>query len=110
MDIAKHPAFAKDTVSTMVSPSSESDEDILEFWKNNLSSGWHMTGTVKMGKPGNAEAAIDSQFRVFGIEYLRVADMSVVPVLTNNHTQATAYVTGSTCADVLIQEYALDAL
>ncbi|KAJ5612021.1 hypothetical protein N7510_005215 [Penicillium lagena] len=110
MDIAKHPAFAKDTVSTIVSPSSESDEDILEFWKNNLSSSWHMTGTVKMGKPGNAEAAVDSQFRVFGIEHLRVADMSVVPVLTNNHTQATAYVTGSTCADVLIQEYALDAL
>ncbi|KAJ6096862.1 hypothetical protein N7486_007608 [Penicillium sp. IBT 16267x] len=109
MDIAKHPAFAKDTVSTMVSPSSESDEDILEFWKNNLSSSWHMTGTVKMGKPGNATAAVDSQFRVFGIEHLRVADMSVVPVLTNNHTQATAYVTGSTCADVLIQEYALGA-
>jgi choline dehydrogenase-like flavoprotein len=43
-----------------------------------------------------------------GLEGLRVADMSVVPVLTNNRTQATAYVTGATCADVLIREYGLE--
>ena len=66
-----------------------------------------MTGTVKMGKPGDETAAVDSKFRVFGLENLRVADMSVVPVLTNNHTQATAYVTGATCAETLIQEYGL---
>ena len=110
MDFANHPAFAKDTVSTVLSPSSDSDEDILEFWKNNLSSSWHMLGTAKMGKQGDVDAAVDNQFRVFGIDNLRIADMSVVPVLTNNHTQATAYVTGSTCADVLIREYSLDTL
>lgn len=65
-----------------------------------------MTGTVKMGK-NDADAAVNSQFQVFGIDKLRVADMSVVPVLTNNHTQATAYLTGATCADVLISEYKL---
>ncbi|KAE8354687.1 hypothetical protein BDV28DRAFT_156034 [Aspergillus coremiiformis] len=68
-----------------------SDEDILQFWKNNLSSSWHMTGTVKMGRDGASDAAVDSRFRVFGVERLRVADMSAVPILTNNHTQATAY-------------------
>lgn len=52
--------------------------------------------------------AVDSRFRVFGIEKLRVADMSVVPVITSNHTQATAYVTGTTCAEVLKEEYKLD--
>ncbi|KAB8253529.1 oxidoreductase [Aspergillus pseudonomiae] len=107
-DLTQHPCFTKDTVSTIMAPASHSDEDILQFWKNNLSSSWHMTGTVKMGRDGASDAAVDSRFRVFGVERLRVADMSVVPVLTNNHTQATAYITGATCADVLIREYGLN--
>ncbi|KAJ5595525.1 uncharacterized protein N7459_001733 [Penicillium hispanicum] len=108
LDVTDHPSFAKDTISTMLGPKSRSDEDILQFWRQNLSSSWHMTGTVKMGKAGQSNAAVDSHFRVLGMESLRVADMSVVPVLTNNHTQATAYVTGLTCAEVLIEEYQLD--
>ncbi|RAK96030.1 GMC family oxidoreductase [Aspergillus ibericus CBS 121593] len=110
LEVTKHEAFQKDTVSTLIAPPSESDEDILEFWKNTLGSSWHMTGTAKMGKPGEADAVVDSRFRVFGIENLRVADMSVVPLLTNNHTQATAYVTGVTCGDALAREYDLDCL
>ncbi|KAL3481408.1 oxidoreductase [Aspergillus californicus] len=105
-NLASHPSFAKDTVSTLLAPASTSDEDILAFWKNVAASAWHMTGTAKMGRPGE-DAAVDSRFRVFGIQGLRVADLSVVPVLTNNHTQATAYVVGVSCADVLIAEYGL---
>ncbi|CAI7649297.1 unnamed protein product [Penicillium discolor] len=108
LEVSRHESFAKDTVSTLIGPASDSDEDILQFWKDFLSSSWHMTGTVKMGKADASDAAVDTHFRVRGIENLRVADMSVVPVLTNNHTQATAYVTGVTCADVLIKEYGLD--
>ena len=106
--LSRHPAFEKDNVSRLLGPKSDSDEDILQFWKDTISSSWHMTGTVKMGTPESGDAAVDNRFRVLGIESLRVADMSVVPVLTNNHTQATAYVTGATCGDVLIREYGLN--
>ena len=61
-----------------------------------------------MGKLGDTNTAVDNRFRVIGIGNLRVADMSVVPVLTNNHTQATAYATGSTCGEVLVREYGLN--
>lgn len=108
LELTEHPAFAKDTIATAIGPASKSDEDILQFWKDNVASSWHMTGTVKMGKDASKDAAVDNAFRVFGVNGLRVADMSVVPVMTNNHTQATAYVTGATCADVLIREYGLD--
>ncbi|KAL4744564.1 hypothetical protein BDW72DRAFT_212386 [Aspergillus terricola var. indicus] len=107
--VTNHPAFAKDTVNMILGPKSESDEDILEHWRNTVVSSWHMTGTVKMGKQGEQDAAVDKSFRFMGLNRLRVADMSVVPVLANNHTQATAYVTGSTAADVLIKEYGLDS-
>jgi choline dehydrogenase-like flavoprotein len=36
-----------------------------------------MSGTVKMGARG--EACVDSHFKVFGLQGLRVADMSVLP-------------------------------
>jgi choline dehydrogenase-like flavoprotein len=108
LEVSWAPTFAKDTVSTLTGPASESDENILTFWKDSLSSCWHMTGTAKMGKADDKEAVVDRSFRVMGVHGLRVAGMSVVPVLTNNHTQATAYVTGATAADALVEEYGLD--
>ena len=60
-----------------------------------------------MGMKDNVDAVVDSDFRLMGIDGLRVADMSVVPVLANCHVQAVAYVTGATCAEKLIQEYEL---
>ena len=91
-----------------------------------------MTGTVKMGKPGDVDCAVDKHFRVVGIEGLRVADMSVVPVLPSCHVQAVACklpslsiecwpgiqkltctllgadITGAICAEKLVKEYGLE--
>lgn len=105
--VTKHEAYSKDTVAELVAPKSDSDEDLLEFFKQNMFSSWHMTGTVKMGNVEDADAAVDTNFRLIGIDCLRVADMSVVPILPNCHTQAVAYVTGVTCAEKLIKEYGL---
>ncbi|PLN79637.1 alcohol oxidase [Aspergillus taichungensis] len=107
--VTKHEAFKKHTVSTLIAPASESDEDILELWKNTTSSSWHMTGTCKMGPEGSTDAVVNNKFQVIGLENLRIADMSVVPVLINGHVQATAYVTGATCAETLIEDYGLNA-
>lgn len=105
--IAKHESYTKDNVAEMAMPKGESDEELLEYWRQNISASWHMTGTVKMGKKGDVDAVVDRDFKVTGIENLRVADMGVVPVLVNAHTQAVAYVTGATCAEKLIREYSL---
>ncbi|KAL4912631.1 hypothetical protein BDW62DRAFT_194095 [Aspergillus aurantiobrunneus] len=50
--VSKTEAFSKDTVSTILGPQSELDEDILKFWRSVAGSAWHMTGTVKMGMEG----------------------------------------------------------
>ncbi|KAI1075857.1 hypothetical protein F5B20DRAFT_367830 [Whalleya microplaca] len=99
--------YAKDNVATLAGPAGRSDEELLEHWRQTISSSWHMTGTIKMGKPGDADAAVDSDFRLLGFDNLRVADMSVLPVLGSCHVQAVAYVTGITCAEKLIAEYDL---
>lgn len=73
-------AFQKDTIGVLHAPKSMSEEDILDYWKETTSSSWHMTGTVKMGKK-TEKACVDTDFRVMGTKGLRVADMSVVPIL-----------------------------
>ncbi|KAI1358921.1 hypothetical protein F5Y08DRAFT_350166 [Xylaria arbuscula] len=107
MKIAKHPAYSKDIATNLLVPQSESDEDLLLYWQQYIGSSWHMTGTVKMGVPGDVEAAVDKDFKLMGFDGLRIADMSVVPVLANCHVQAVAYVTGMTCAERLIRDYQL---
>ena len=90
LELTKFEEYAKDTIETLSGPKSESDEDLLDYWRQTGCSSWHMTGTAKMGRRGHEDAVVDSDFRVIGIDGLRVADMSVVPVLMSGHTQAAA--------------------
>ncbi|KAI0423407.1 hypothetical protein F5Y09DRAFT_327450 [Xylaria sp. FL1042] len=107
MELTKTEAYAKDTVASLAVPKSDSDEDLLAYWQQFIGSSWHMTGTLKMGKSTDTEAVVDNDFKLKGFEGIRIADMSVVPVLPSSHVQATAYITGVTCAEKLIQEYQL---
>lgn len=104
----KYQGFAKDTIAPIAAPADESDEGLLDYWRQTMSSSWHMSGTAKMGQPGDAEAVVDNKFKVLGVENLRVADMSAVPILASCHVQSVAYVTGMTCADMMIEEYGLE--
>jgi choline dehydrogenase-like flavoprotein len=64
------------------SPDTISDEVMLDFIRNNLDQGYHSLGTCKMGKATDPEAVVDTQFRIMGMRNLRVADLSVCPILT----------------------------
>ncbi|KAL2206841.1 alcohol oxidase [Sarocladium strictum] len=108
LKLVKSEGYANVTEAQLAGPASDSDEDILNHWRQTGASSWHMTGTVKMGQPGDDDAVVDDKFRVMGgISGLRVADLSVAPVLSSAHTQAAAYLIGATCGDKLIEEYSL---
>jgi choline dehydrogenase-like flavoprotein len=83
LSVMEGPAFKKDLLGPSAItgvPKSSSDEDILEFWRKDLSTTWHMTGSCKMGKEEEGDrAVVDAKLKVFGVDGLRVADMSVVP-------------------------------
>ena len=103
------PAFGKVNKGVFLGPTGDSDEEILAFWGKEASSTWHMSGTVKMGKQSGVDGAcVSNDFKVFGVEGLRVADMSVLPIMVNNHTQTTAYLVGLMAGDRLAKEYHLD--
>lgn len=63
-------------------PDTLSDEELLRFIRENLDQGYHSMATCKMGKERDPTAVVDDRFRVFGMRNLRVADLSVCPVLT----------------------------
>ncbi|KAI4598546.1 hypothetical protein KJ359_002957 [Pestalotiopsis sp. 9143b] len=100
------PVFKDKIIRNLSWPRDDSDEAIWEAFSSNIRSSWHMSGTIAMGKDAT-NACVDSSFKVFGLDRLRVADMSVCPMVPNNHTQTTAYVIGEIAAEKLITEYKL---
>jgi len=84
-----------------------SDEELWEHCKKAAQPVFHFSGTCKMGKDGDEEAVVDKEFKVKGLKGLRVVDLSIVPVLPNNHTQSTAYLVGETAAEKILKEYKL---
>ncbi|GLI77937.1 hypothetical protein PoHVEF18_006234 [Penicillium ochrochloron] len=59
-----------------------SDEVMLDFIRQHLDQGYHSVSTCRMGKASDPDAVVDSSFRVKGMKNLRVADLSVCPILT----------------------------
>ncbi|KAJ6037173.1 glucose-methanol-choline oxidoreductase [Penicillium herquei] len=81
------------------------DEAILDFIRKNLDQGYHSVSTCRMGKSDDPKAVVDYSFRVKGMQNLRVADLSVCPILTCNHTQINAYLIGLRCAKEMIKNH-----
>ena len=82
MKVTRSPEFQQDNLADVDVPKSDSDEDILQFWRDQCTSTWHMSSTCRMGKDEKADGAVvDPDFKVFGLQGLRVVDMSVVPII-----------------------------
>jgi choline dehydrogenase-like flavoprotein len=104
------PLIAKDMIESFSAPSPTStDEELMAWARQNTGATWHPSCTAKMGKKDDEMACVDNNFKVFGLQGLRVADMSVSPFMMNCHTQSVAYWIGATCAEKLVGEYDLDA-
>ena len=70
-------------------PQVQSDADIQAFIQQTLSPLNHASATCAMGKAGDPGAVVGSHGRVFGVESLRVIDVSVLPFLPPGHPQGT---------------------
>jgi choline dehydrogenase len=77
----------------------ETDAEWREALKSLVSVFHHPTGTCAIGTDVNA--VVDPQLRVHGIEGLRVADASVMPLPINGNTNAAAIMIAERAADFL---------
>jgi len=75
----------------------QSDEDWDDQLRACSATGLHPVGTCRMGS--DADAVVDTQLRVNGVERVRIADYSIIPLLPSANTNAPAIMIGERCAD-----------
>ena len=69
----------KDGITDFTCMDQISQEKLSKFIKNGVG-GHHGGGTCKMGLENDSMAVVDQDCKVYGIEGLRVCDMSIVPI------------------------------
>jgi choline dehydrogenase len=90
--------FSSKTMTNAVGPftsiSPSPGQDLLQFVKQHIIPSQHFGGTCKMGKPNDPMAVVDTEFRVLGLQSLRVIDASVMPILLESGTYASTVMLG----------------
>jgi len=92
----------KEIIGAELAPGSKAktDEDLLQFARETGDTQKHPVGTCKMGQ--DELAVVDSKLKVRGLEGLRVADASIMPMITSGATNAATMMIGEKAADMIL--------
>ena len=94
-------AFAG-TVGRELEPGSQNrtDAQVASWLVDAAMTTLHPVGSCKMGT--DAEAVVDAELRVHGIRGLRVADASIMPVITRGNTNAPTIMIAEKASDLIL--------
>lgn len=81
----------------------QSDDEIEAYFRETGGCVSHQVGTCKMG--GDPMAVVDSHLRVHGIQGLRVADASIMPILISGNTNAAAIMIGEKASALILDNH-----
>ena len=81
-------------------PTADNDADLTKWLRATAMTTFHPVGTAKMGT--DPMAVVDARLRVHGVEGLRVADASIMPIISSGNTNAPAIMIGEKCAEFIL--------
>lgn len=97
-ELLKQPALARYTGEELFPGADVESDAKLEAWlRQTCHSSYHPCGTCRMG--GDGMAVVDPQCRVIGVEGLRVADASIMPVIPSANLNCPTMMIGEKAAD-----------
>lgn len=82
----------------------QSDDQLIEYLRNNAQSMYHPVGTCRMGPAQDPLSVVDARLRVHGVKGLRVVDCSIMPVVPSGNTNAPAVMVAAKAADMIRQD------
>ena len=82
------------------------DEEILEYARENGATIFHPSGTCKMGS--DSMAVTDARLRVHGVDGLRVVDCSIMPTLISGNTHAPVVMIAEKASDMILEDQKAD--
>ena len=89
-------------------PEVETDEQILDFIREQGESAYHPSCTCRMGY--DDAAVVDADLKVHGLDGLRVVDASVMPAITNGNIYAPVLMIAEKAADIIRGQTPLEPL
>jgi choline dehydrogenase len=101
-EIMKQPAIAS-LVEREMEPGidSVSDEALERHLRSTCTTVYHPAGTCRMGADSNS--VVDPELRVRGVSSLRVADASIMPLISSGNTNAPTIMIGEKASDLILQ-------
>jgi choline dehydrogenase len=99
LDICAQPALQRYCAEPFNTPDGDSEEAMRSHVARSTFAVYHPVGTCRMGE--DADAVVDSELRVNGVEGLRVIDASVIPVVPRGNTNAPTIALAERAADLI---------
>ena len=90
-------------------PQVQTDDELLDFARQNGTTTYHLIGTAKMGPATDPMAVVDDTLRIHGLEGIRVVDASIMPSMTSANTMATTLMIAEKASDMIRGKAALAA-
>ncbi|MDQ6811246.1 MAG: FAD-dependent oxidoreductase [Actinomycetota bacterium] len=105
LEICAQPAMRPYCAEPFNTPEGDSEEDLRAHIARTTYAVYHPVGTCRMG--ADADAVVDDQLRVNGLQGLRVVDASVMPTVPRGNTNAPTIALAERAADLIAHGRAL---
>ena len=87
---------------TRPGPAVQTDEQLLDAYRQGGQSGYHACGTCRMG--GDEQSVVDARLRVRGVHGLRVMDLSVAPTMLSGNTNGPMMAMAWRAAELILED------